>query len=85
MGSFWPFIAAIAIISIISNMVVQIVKMNKVGGSKGANERMDGLEEDIAQLEADLQDARERIVVLEKIVTDDKQNLSRQIDDLANG
>ena len=41
--------------------------------------------EQVHDLENDLQDARHRIEVLEKIVTDQKYDLSREINDLASG
>ncbi len=38
---------------------------------------------DVSALEEDLEDARHRIAVLEKIVTDNQFDLGKQIDDLA--
>ena len=43
---------------------------------------MEDLEEQVHDLEGDLQDARHRIEVLEKIVTSQKYDLGREIDDL---
>jgi len=71
----WIMIGVIVVCAIISNMVVTIVKTAKSGGGKKMTQRID-------DLEADLDDAMERIKVLEKIVTDEKYDLSRQIDDL---
>ncbi len=81
MGStFWIAIAVIAVVSIIGNTIVKIIHGAKSSGGKA---RFKNVEADLAALEADLADARDRIAVLEKIVTDEKYNLSREIDDLA--
>lgn len=77
-SSFWIAIAAIAIVSVICST---LVKMTRGGKS---NKRTRELEADLAKVEADLEDALERIVVLEKIVTDGKHTLRREIDDLAS-
>ncbi len=83
MGSvFWTAIAVIAVSSIVTRGVVEIIKASKAGG-KGSK-RFDDLEGDLANLEQDLEDARQRIEVLEKIVTDGKYDLSKQINDLGN-
>ena len=80
MGStFWVAIAVVAVVSIIANAVVKIIHAAKSGPGKG---RMSDFESDMAALEQDLADARERIEVLEKIVTDEKYDLGRQIDEL---
>jgi hypothetical protein len=79
MGSaLWVMIGMVAIVSIISNM---IVKLNKSGGSKA---HLVELEDQVHDLEGDLLDARNRIEVLETIVTDQKFDLGREIDDLAS-
>ena len=87
MGSlFWAGLFLFLTIVVISDGVVKIVKASKGShGSKEVQASVDGLEEDLAKVEQDLEDARQRIEVLEKIVTDDKRNLGKQIDDLANG
>jgi hypothetical protein len=54
-----------------------------IRGHPGSPKRLDELETDLATLEQDLVDARERIIVLEKIVTDQKYDLGKQIDELA--
>ncbi len=82
--SFWVIIGMIAVTAIISRSIVSIIKVSKSGGGKGESQKLDDLESDLATLEQDLEDARSRIEVLEKIVTDDKYNLGKQIDDLAN-
>ncbi len=82
--SFWGFLAIIIVFAVIGDSVVKIVRVSKSGGSKASDKRLDDLESDMASMEQDLEDARERIVVLEKIVTDDKYNLGKQIDDLAS-
>ena len=84
-SSFWIMVGVIVVTSILADMVVKIVKSSKSGGGKDVQKRIDDLEADLGTMEQELSDARERIVVLEKIVTDDKHNLSRQIDDLAAG
>ena len=83
-SSFWGFIGVVVVLSIISDGVVKIIKASQGGSSKGLKQKVDDVEEDLAQVELELDDAKRRIEVLEKIVTDDKGNLSRQIDDLAN-
>jgi len=83
--TFWVAICVIVVVSVIADSIVKIVKASTSGGGKGMQERMANMEEDIAITEQELDDARKRIEVLEKIVTDDKSQLSKQIDDLANG
>lgn len=86
MGStFWIAICIIVVVSVVADSVVKIVKASTSGGGKGLKERVSNMEEDIAITEQELDDARKRIEVLEKIVTDDKSQLSKKIDDLANG
>ncbi len=82
LSSFWTAIAVIAIVAILSNMVIKIVTANK--GSGAASQRVDQLEQTVDDLSADLVDARSRIEVLEKIVTDQRYDLGREIDDLAS-
>lgn len=65
----------------IGDAVVRIVRASKGGGSK-VNTRLEDLESDLAAVEQELEEARERIVVLEKIVTDDRGDLRKQIDGL---
>lgn len=76
---FWIAIAAIAICAIVAGVVLDIIKN---GGGK-FRDRVNDLEDQVSDLEADLQSARQRIEVLEKIVTDGKYDLKQQIDDLA--
>ncbi len=77
-STFWIAIALIAMCSIVTKGVVSIVRASKGGGKKFAD-----LESDLAVLEQELEDARQRIEVLEKIVTDSRYDLGKQIDDLA--
>lgn len=77
-STFWVAIAIIAVVSIVSNAVVKVFS-----GAKGGK-RTKHLEADLARLENDLDEALERIVVLEKIVTDEKHSLRREINDLAS-
>ncbi len=84
MSSFWAFITAIVCLAIIGQFVVRIVKVAKSGRSSSSGEqRFKELSEDIAGIEQDLEDARSRIEVLEKIVTDNKYHLDKEIRDLA--
>ena len=77
MSSMWMSIAIIAVAAILAKAVVSIARGRKNQKPNRA------LEADIARLENDLEDAFERIIVLEKIVTDGKHSLRREIDDLA--
>jgi len=66
----------------IGDAIVRIIKAasaNKGGGTVG--QRVADLETDLAELEQDLRDARQRIEVLETIVTDEREDLRRKIDD----
>ena len=74
-------IGIIATTAIITNGVVKIIKEAK---SKGGSKAVSDMEADLAALEQDVEDQRQRIEVLEKIVTDGKYDLGKQIDDLAN-
>jgi len=81
-SSFWTVIGLIAVVAIIGRTIVAIIKASNSGGK--FKPRMTDLEEQVHDLESDLQDARQRIEVLEKIVTDQKYDLGREIDDLAS-
>ena len=83
-SSVWFYIFAFVIIAVVIDGVVKIIKASKGSRSKELQNAVDEIEDDLAKVEQDLEDARNRIEVLEKIVTDDKRNLSREIDDLAN-
>ncbi|MFT5102154.1 MAG: hypothetical protein ACI9HY_004290 [Planctomycetaceae bacterium] len=74
----WTSIAVIAIVAIVCQAVSKIF-----GGGRGSTKRSPALQEDFSKLEGDLEDAIDRIIVLEKIVTDGKHSLRRDIDDLA--
>ncbi|MFT4798291.1 MAG: hypothetical protein ACJAYE_002671 [Candidatus Azotimanducaceae bacterium] len=76
MPGMWTSIAVIAVVAIICRAVVSITS------GRGNRRHAKGHEEDIAKLESDLDDAVQRIIVLEKIVTDGKHTLRREIDDL---
>lgn len=82
-SSLWIMIMVIVVTAIVCDSVVKIVRTAKSGGGK-ANERIEDLEEEVHFLKGELDDARGRIEVLEKIVTDQKFDLGRQIDDLAS-
>jgi len=79
-------ILAIALVLfVISRGIVRIIQAsNGAKGSKAMQRRVDDLEGDLASMEQDLEEAQQRIEVLEKIVTDGKYDLNRQIDDLAS-
>ncbi|MBL6691487.1 MAG: hypothetical protein ISP91_13955 [Pseudomonadales bacterium] len=81
-SSFWIVIGIIVVAAIIGDTIVKIVKASKSGSKHQA--RIDELEEHVQDVRADLQDARARIEVLEKIVTDEKYDLRREINNLAN-
>jgi len=82
-SSFWMGIVAIVVVAIISDTIVRIVKAAKTGGGKYAD-RVQDLEAEVVDLRADVDEYRQRIEVLEKIVTDQKYDLGRKIDDLAS-
>ncbi len=79
-SSMWIAIAVIAVVSITGKTVVEIIKASNSGGK--FKPRIEDLEEQVHDLESDLQDARHRIEVLEKIVASQKYDLGREIDDL---
>lgn len=84
MSTFWIFLTVIVGLSVIGDFVVKIVKASKAKrGSKETAETIKDLESVIAGIEADLEDARARIEVLETIVTDDRYQLNKDINDLA--
>lgn len=56
--------------------------INASGGNSKYGSKVRQLEVDIADMEQDLEDTRQRIEVLEKIVTDDSNDLRKQIDGL---
>jgi hypothetical protein len=70
----------------IGDAIVRIIRAGKGsgagGGGKGLTAKVKDLESDLAEVEQDLDDARARIEVLEKIVTDDRHDLRKQIDGL---
>lgn len=78
LSSMWIAGAAIAIVAVICSTIVKLAHGGK------SNKKTRELETDLARLESDLEDAMARIVVLEKIVTDGKHSLRREIDDLAS-
>ena len=82
MGStMWIAIGAIAVCAIVGDTIVSILKNS--GAGKKFDARVADLEAQTDELEADLANARKRIEVLETIVTDQKYDLGRKIDDLA--
>jgi peptidoglycan hydrolase CwlO-like protein len=84
MNSFWVFLTIVVVLSIVGDFVVKIVKASKSKHtSKESAEALKDLESEVAAMEQDLEDARARIEVLEKIVTDDRYQLNKDINDLA--
>ncbi|HIG44455.1 MAG: hypothetical protein ABGY96_15380 [bacterium] len=83
-STFWIFVGVVVVTAIISDTVVKIIKASKSGSPKEMKDRIFELEEDLALMEQELEDSKRRLEVLEEIVTDEKQNLSRKIDDLAS-
>jgi len=79
-SSMWIAIAVIAVVAITGRTVIAIIKASNSGGK--FKPRMEDLEEQVHDLENDLQDARHRVEVLEKIVTSQKYDLGREIDEL---
>ncbi len=82
-STFWIVIGVVATVAIIINGVVSIIKAAKSGGGK-FGPRVEALEDEVVDLKEELDEARKRIEVLEKIVTDGKYDLSREIDELAS-
>lgn len=83
MGStFWIVIGVISVVAIITDARVKMAKASRSG--TGFNERVCDLEEELHDLKTELSESRQRIEVLERIVTDEKIDLGRQIDDLAS-
>ncbi len=80
-SGFWVFLGLIIACATITDGVVRIIKASKAPGGK-LSQRFDDLEDVIHDLEQDLADARSRIEVLEKIVTDQRYDLGREIDEL---
>ncbi|MBT4160866.1 MAG: hypothetical protein HOC70_06860 [Gammaproteobacteria bacterium] len=83
-SSFWLAVSIICVTGLVTNGIVQIVRVARSGGGKLADRAAD-LDEQMHDLRAEIEEARQRIEVLEKIVTDQKFDLGRQIDDLASG
>ncbi len=85
MNNVLAIMAAALVIYCICEGIARIVRVARTtGGSKQAQQRVEDLEADMEALEQDLEDARKRIEVLEQIVTDEKYNLNKAIDDLAS-
>lgn len=84
MSSFWAFLTAVVCLSIIGQFVVRLAKSSRSGNlSSKAEQRIKELSEDLSAIEQELADARSRIEVLEKIVTDEKYHLDKEIRNLA--
>jgi hypothetical protein len=86
MGSFWAAVIVIGVVAVSFEGIVRIIKASKsASGSKKLLERISLLEAELSEDEQLLEDAVSRIEVLERIVTDDKYSLGKEIDDLASG
>ena len=84
MGSaFWVVVGLVSVVAIVTNGVVSIIKAAKSAGGKSP-QRMVELEQAVEVLKQHHGDTRQRIEVLEKIVTDQKYDLGREIDGLAS-
>jgi peptidoglycan hydrolase CwlO-like protein len=84
MSGLWVFITAVVCLSIVGKIVVSIIKASRSGTvSTKAEQRIRELSEDLSSIEQELADARARIEVLEKIVTDDRYHLDQEIRNLA--
>ncbi len=83
--SFLIPITIIVVVAVIMQGVVQIIRAAKSGGGKALLHRLDEMESHLESVEDDLDEARNRIIVLERIITDDKGGLAREIDGLAGG
>ncbi len=85
MMTFSTLLGVCMVLFIIIQGVAQIIKVSKSGHGKAAAQTIQSLEADLARVEEEAEEMRQRIIVLEKIVTDGKYDLHREINDLANG
>lgn len=69
-------VTAVTIVAIICWAIVQLVN----GGKKNKLDK--NAEADITQLKGEVEKLQERVITLEKIVTDEKEELKRKIDSL---
>jgi hypothetical protein len=84
MTGLWAFLTVIVGLGIIGDVVVKIIKASKSkNASADVQQTIGRFEEDLESMEREVEDARARIEVLEKIVTDDKYDLDKKIKDLA--
>ncbi|HJN52486.1 MAG: hypothetical protein QGI68_03405 [Pseudomonadales bacterium] len=84
MSAIVEMMGAIVILAVIGAGVVNIIKASKMpGGSKIVRSRIEDLEADVVNLETETEELRSRVEVLEKIVTDDKYQLDKDLKDLA--
>jgi hypothetical protein len=83
MNNPWIIVFVAGIIWALADGIVKIIRASKQsGGGQRTAARFDDLASDMAVLEQALLDARQRIEVLEKIVTDGKYQLHQDIDNL---
>jgi len=83
-STMWVFIGLIAVTAIVMDGIVKIIRASKSGKvSTEVKDQLMDMDEDLTVLKTELEDARQRIEVLEKIVTDNKYELHRQLDELA--
>lgn len=77
-------VGAIIIIAVLFAGVVNIIKASKMpSGSKKQRSRLEDLQADLENLETESEELRCRVEVLEKIVTDDKYQLNKDLRNLA--
>lgn len=84
-SAIWIMAAALLVYCIFEG-IVSIIKATRTAGSgpQALVQRVEDLEKDVDSLEAELDQSRKRIEVLEKIVTDEKYNLQKEFEDLAS-
>ncbi len=75
-------LAVAVVLWCIGDAIVRIIKASKSNAGGPLSQKVTDLEADLAAVEQDLDDARERIVVLEKIVNEGNHELRRKIDGL---
>ena len=72
--SMWTALMIIAVVSIIAGTIA------KVKENKGSDEAMAALDEMKSKIDSMESNLRERVETLERIVTDEKQDLKRKFD-----
>ena len=83
MGDFLIILGSVILFAVLMDGVVKIIHAAKAPGGKKQNARFGDIDSTVAELEEEIDDLRERIQVLEKIITDEKHQLDREIRNLA--